>query len=410
MKNREYSCIKLCFPLNSKEVERSLKGGLSRDSLLFVCMDLEAVSICIKEQLHFIQLKDLIPLEEFNSVSVNEALLKWRDEIGSQECDILETDYKFVFNYHISHVIRAVKLADLLFQSVIDKIDFYETEFYSNNWPRAYSRLNISLFIRQLVLISFGPSKFSNISKLKLRIHKIFWTILRLNGKLLVLLEFFIYSLGPASILNWRKLGKSSEIKRVLFFSGGRDLRFHSLLSKYLGNYSLIALKGKSQWNDKHVPEHRFEIFLEFFPLLFRSYLYNSRVVNMSFRGRDFRCFLNSLASKNNGIYYDYMLLLEKYIGFKIDRDIMIIKSCCGIIDRVEADLVFTSSLPLPLISAKICNKVTMSEFEGFGIEMNPMAPYIGDYVSTPGPLSAEQLVRYKGGCGEILPVGAYYH
>lgn len=409
MKHKEYVCNKLCFPLNAQDITSTLKNEPKPKSLLFICMDMEVVSTCINKELNFVELKDLISISEFNALSVNEILNDWRGSIEKNDLDILETDYSYVFNYHISHVVRAIRLSDLISQSIGDNIDYKHIEFYKNNWPLAYSRANISFLIRQLVSISIGLNERSVHTK-TLLMRTYFWSFLYSNVKSLVRIEFLLYSLNPLHICKWIKLVKSTEIKRVLFFSGGRDLRFHSLLSKFLGNYSVVALKGKSKWNDKKEPEHSFELLTELFPLLWKGYLSNRRSVNKSFQDKDFRDLLNSLTTSENRFIKDYIVLLEKFVGFKIERDIMMIRSCCGIIDKVNADLVFTSSLPLPLISAKICEKVTISEFEGFGIEMNPMAPYIGHYVSAPGPLSAEQLEIYKGGAGEILPIGAYYY
>ena len=410
MIKKQYSCKKLCFPLTSEEIETSILRETNPKSLLFVCMDLETVSICIKKNLNFLESKDLISIKEFNSFSVNETLLEWRNNISKKESDILETDYKYIFNYHISHVIRAIKLSNLLVKAISCKIDYQKVHFYDNSWPLSYSRSNISLLIRQLMVILIKQNNLSIFSRARLLIKSFFWKKIYTQAKMLVLSEFFLRSLYRVIIRKKINLKKNDKIKRILFFSGGRDLRFHSQLSFYLESYSLISLKGKSIWNDKKEPNNKFDLCSEFFPYLWKGYFWNSRVVDKSFQYQDFKTLLKSISYGKEKLLDNYISLLGKYIGLKVERDIMIIKSCCGIIDKINPDLVFASSLPIPLISAKICNKVTISEFEGIGVEMNPMAPYIGDYISSPGPLSSKQIAAYYGGSGEILSVGAYYY
>lgn len=410
MNEKQHFCIKLCFPLTSKDVENSLFRESNPNCLLFICMDLTTVSICIKRNLNFLELKDLISIDDFNSLSVNEILLEWRNISKKKESDILETDYKYIFNYHISHVLRAFKLANLIVQAIRKKVDYQKVDFYDNSWPLAYSRSNISLLIRQLTMILIQKKDISIISRIRLLTKYVFFKILNSQTKLIVLSEFFIRTLSRLISRKRIDFKKKNKLKRILFFSGGRDLRFHSQLSFYLGPHSIIALKGKSKWNDKKIPDNRFDYCTDFFPFLWNGYFWNQREFKKSFHFEEFKTLLNSFAQGNEVFMDNYISLLGKYIGFKVQRDIMIIKSCCGIIDKINPDLVFSSSLPTPLISAKICNKVTISEFEGIGIEMNPMAPYIGDYVSSPGPLSSMQLSKYNGGFGEILSVGAYYY
>jgi hypothetical protein len=411
MKTKDYSCDVLCFPLSSREIESTVRKKSNTQSLLFVCLDLETVATCIKYNLSFLELKDLISVGEFNSLSLKKIFSDWRDGTERNEGDILETEYKYIFNYHTSHVLRAYNLAKLISQAIRGRIDYGSIDLYENNWPLAYSRSNIAALIRQLTSLIVEENQGNSSSLIiKLSWKKIYWSMILSQAKRLVLLEFFARSLKLRSIGNRLDLSSAGTMKRILFFSGGRDLRFHSRLTFFLKSYYSIGIKGSSKWNDIETPKNRFDMSIDLRPILFKGYYWNRRSLNKSFKYRNCIKLLNSLVESRSERLDDYNVLLAKYIGFRVERDIMLIKAYCGIIDKINPDLVFTSSLPLPLLSAKVCNRVTISEFEGIGIDLNPMAPYIGDYVSSPGPLSSSQLEIYNGGNGEILPVGAYYY
>ena len=407
--SQHFSCSDLCFPLTIAEVEYSLKNASNPETLLFVCLDLATVSICLKKSLNYIEIKDLIAIDEFNAFSVNEILKAWRSDILNDDGDILNTDYRFIFNYHIAHVMRGFKLANLISIGILNNVHYEKLNFYSRTWPIAYSRSNIAVLIRELTRISLEAKRVTFNRRVSLALKNAIWKTLRSMAKGAVLIEFFVYSLRKVR-KDVRTIFNQSTKKRILFFSGGRDLRFHSVLSYYLDSYSLIALRGKSKWNDRVLPKNRFSALVEVYPLLFEGYLRNRRSVSYAFKYDDFVSLLMSMNSEYSGVLGDYVSLLGNYVGFKIEREIMMIKSYCGIIDSINPDIVFSTSLPLPLISAKLCKRLTISEFEGPGIEMNPMAPYIGDYVSSPGPLSSRQLFEYFGGEGQDLPVGAYYY
>ena len=102
-------------------------------------------------------------------------------------------------------------------------------------------------------------------------------------------------------------------------------------------------------------------------------------------------------------------LILSNYFLFRIKRDYKFINSVAHTIKKINPVLVYSSSLSLPLISACFLKIKTISEFEGFGIDHNPMAPYVGDYIFSPGSFSSLQIKNYSESKSKIINNGAYY-
>lgn len=380
---------------------------------MIICNNLDTTTYCIEKNINYLEIGQLIDVERFNKIDLNEVFAKWEKSIGfSPEGHVLSRKYQYVFKYTISHVLRTLFLADMIYESITEKLDVDQFHLFNYDLSHPYSRANMDMLVRAVLQIKIlGKLQLNSKNRIRYKLKELQFKLL---GVLIVpfsLLEYLYYFLRAPDLFGKGQLDNGKKDKpRILFFSGGRDFRFHSKLSKGIKDYTKISFLGKSIFNDKDVPENKFDLMLKLQPKLLLGYLRNRHKVPYFTNLKSLKVLFSSCLKHTTLDMEQHLDYISQFMVFRIKRDTCFIRSVCGIIDTYKADVVYSSSLPTPLISGEICGKVTISEFEGIGVEMNPMAPYVGRYISSPGPMSTDQIKLYRGGDGEVLEIGAYYY
>lgn len=361
---------------------------------IVVTDDLSTILYCQKHSIKFLEFNKCIDIEKYKKIDVDIFLKHKNINIEGKT----QKKYFYIFKYNFCHLIRLILISNLLFEGINKKIYFKKIYFFKYNYKIPYGRSNLNGVLQLLLSLKFKKKLLKpSFSIITLMFLNFLSFISNFLSELLFLIEFIIRKIlifNPTFDLS------KSKNDKILFFSSGRDFLFHSILSKKLKCFHLINIKGNSIFDTES--ENKFDITLNLQSTLLSGF-FNCDIKNSYDKVLLNKLLNDHLSSKLLKLYF------INYYTFRIKRDFKIINSLKTIINKISPKLIFSSSLSLPLITASHLKIKSISEFEGFGIEQNPMAPYIGDYVSTPGIFMEKQFKYYKAGEGLIIKNGAYY-
>ena len=356
--------------------------------------DLKTILYCQKNSIKFLEFNQCIDIEKYKNIDVDTFLNQKNFNIKCRT----QKKYFYIFKYNFGHLIRLIELSNLLFEGINKKLSFKKIYFFKYNYKIPYGRSSLNGVLQLLLSLKFKKKLLKpSFSLMTLMLFTSLMFIVNFFSELFFFIEFIvkkIFKNNPTLDLNKIKKDK------VLFFSGGRDFVFHSILSKKLSFFHLINIKGDSIYDTD--AENQFDIIINLQSSLLNGF-FNNEIKNSYNKSLLNELLNDHFSSKLLKLYF------INYYAFRIKRDFKIINSLKTIINKISPKIIFSSSLSLPLITASHLNIKSVSEFEGFGIEQNPMAPYIGDYVSIPGHFSEMQFKKYKAGDGVIFKNGAYY-
>lgn len=382
---------KILLPLSVNDVEKFYKKNLD---FVVITNQFQIISYCIENDISYLEYSKLINIESYKEINISKNF----KILNKKNLNEIEIKYSNLLKYNLSHVLKTSYLSELIYRGIRDKIKFKEICINYNILKLPYGRSNLNSFINLLLFLKFKPYQKNIFSKMiSLRIILILTILLNFFSNIIFFTEFLYYKIFNKKFI-YRE--QNSENKKILFFSGGRDFTFHSILSKNLKNYKLICYKGDSIHDMSS--SNNFNSIINFQNTLLSGFFFNKIKNNY-----------NSTLIKNNILFHINSRLLKSilsnYFLFRIKRDYKFMNSAAYTINKINPVLVFSSSLSLPIISACFSKIKTVSEFEGFGIDHNPMAPYLGDYIFCPGPFSHDQVLNYSSLNSIIIKNGAYY-
>ena len=387
------------FPTNLDELEKFIKSKYDLKNKLVISSNVDITTYCISNNLEFLLLKDLVNQENFKKTDINKELdiiLKSNNFF----VDKIQRKYYFHFKYMTCHILRNLLLASEIEKS-LKKIRFDKIYFFKSNYSLPYSRNNLKVFLNTILSNSFKDKLLKpHYSNIVIAIYAILIQIIIRFKSLFIGIEFFFKKIF---FKKYVKKNKIDDKKKILFFSGGRDFIFHSKLT-FNNDFNYICVKGSSIFNKDSI--NNFKQIVNYNSILFDGFFKN--YINCEIKYKHLQVFFSNFKSFNS-LDNNFKKLLLNYILFRILRDYEFINSTVQTIKKINPKIVFSSSLSLPLISAKLLGVKTISEFEGYGIEQNPMAPYIGDYIFSPSIYTDKMVEKYLPGDGKIIKSGAYY-
>jgi len=383
----------LVFPKNKSELKKFLKKNDNVDYAV-ISNSLNILSYCIQKKIKFFSFNDIVDIDLYKKICINSYLQRF-----NKFKDKVSINYFFIFKYNFSHIIRTLFLSKLLIDGLNKKFEFKKIKLFSFPYNFTYARSNIFDFLRLLLSLEFNnklQKKHINFFILKFIVFN--FKLANLFSEFIFFFEFLFYKIYYFKKKSKVKFKKNS--KSIFFFSSGTDFTFHSKLSRYITEFNPICFKGKSKFN--RFEKNTFNSIHSIQFNLLNGFYYKKIINNYNYN------FLNKIFEDfiENDLIKDYYI---QYAKFRIKRDFKFINSFAFLLNNKKPDLVFSSSLSLPLISAKFLNIRSISEFEGYGIDQNPMAPYIGDYVFLGGDHCEDEFIEYKSGNGKVIKNGVYY-
>tara|TARA_B100000963_G_scaffold169373_1_gene147295 strand:+ start:34402 stop:35592 length:1191 start_codon:yes stop_codon:yes gene_type:complete len=387
------------FPTNLDELEKFVNSKYDLKNKLVISLNVDITTYCISNNLEFLLLKDLVNEENFKKTDINNELdiiLKSNNFF----VDKIQRKYYYHFKYMICHILRNLLLANEIEKS-LKKISFDKIYFFKSNYSLPYSRNNLNFFLNSILSNSFKDKLFKPYyNNMIIAISAILIQIIIRFKSIFFGIEFFLKKI---TFKKYVKKSKIDDKKKILFFSAGRDFIFHSKLTSN-SEFNSICVKGSSIFNKESI--NNFKQIVNYNSILFDGFFKN--YIDCKIKYKHMQVIFSNFKSFNS-LENNFKKLLLNYILFRIFRDYEFINSTAHIIKKINPKIVFSSSLALPLISANLLGIKTISEFEGYGIEQNPMAPYIGDYIFSPSIYTDKMVKKYLPGDGEIIKSGAYY-
>ena len=353
---------------------------LSNDSLL-ITNNHEVASYALKNNIEFKEFRDIISFEQCSKVNVHDYFKRWSKDKGAYQ------EYFESLKYSLGNQIKAIELAKTFSEALCLSYDF-DKVFLAHSLTPSFKREMINNF--QTKLISFFLL-LNNKDVINTR--KSYWiedVIRTLLFKTLPVFTVLLFVLELLLKYFKRGLLKTTKVGNINFdiltFSAGTDTVYLSNISGKVSSHSTLNIQCDSNHGFK---SQNFKNSMPIETFYFRS------IFNMKQPIKTNRSDLIGLLSANNpnveAFFLENMYLIN-YIYFRILREGLQVNMFKSIIKSVSPNVVVSSSLYLPVISANALNINTVSVIEGLGIGENPISPHPGRYVFSPNKFGEDQI------------------
>lgn len=397
------------FPKSFNELHEFLNIKV-RNNFLIISNDLEIVLYCNSKNYPIIQEHDLVDSTKFKKIKSGKFYGKWLDYLNKEKL-IIANDYLNCFEYSISSQIKTIFYCRLLIEGLYEKYSFTNVCFFQNENSKSYARDNLLSFKYFILQNLFDNSKLKFLKrkyKIKYRFELFLLKTISDNIIIFNFIEVLFKSVkNRISILNFFKIifNKINSAK-LLFIGAGRDTTFHDTLISHTKFKSIVA-NGTSRHDINVKGRSNVSQNLNLYELNFAGCFRNMKKNHKTLQVEHFKVLFKilglDLKETNSFNVFIY------YVRFRYLREQQQIIAFRNAFKIIKPKIVFTTSLFIPSLAAKLEGIQVITQAEGLGIDLNPIAPCHGDIILSPSKCFEDQVKYQSREVGLIKIIGAYY-